>query len=185
MAEAQDVGFRSAVDAVQRLDRDADNRRDVDDRPFTTRHERRRDSIGKARQCGDVQVDHCLHLVDVGLQDRRDGADASIIDQHGDARIVAKHSLDLGEAALCIQIRRQHRDLTAGFAAKPISDNVQPLLVSRDQDQVATAFGEAIGVNGTDAGRRPGYEGGALGGETAHGCFLSVAALSSADRRYG
>src|ERR1700722_8786338 len=100
MAEAEDVRLRGAVYAVQVLHGDGHRRGDVDDGALAARHEGRSGGVGQASEGGDVQIDHRLHLVDVSLQDRGDGAGAGVVDQHGDVRILAKNSFDLGQARL-------------------------------------------------------------------------------------
>ena len=89
--------------------------------------ESRCDRIGETGQGGDVQVDHLFHLVDIRLQDRRDGAEARIVDEHADAWIVAKQSFDLRQVGFVVQIGRPDRDLTGGLAPDPSRDGVQPL----------------------------------------------------------
>jgi hypothetical protein len=70
-----------------------------------------------------------------------DRADAGVVHEHRDARVVSKHRLDLREAGLVIQVRGQNLDQAAGLAAKPACDGVQPLFVARHQDQVIAALG--------------------------------------------
>jgi hypothetical protein len=49
--------------------------------------------ISTTRERGHVESDHLVHLLDVGIKQRRDRADAGIVDEHGDARIVLQRDL--------------------------------------------------------------------------------------------
>jgi hypothetical protein len=99
------------------------------------------------------------HLLDVGIQQRRDGCGAGIVDKHGDARIVPQRGLDLGELHLIGKIGGQHFDGPSGLARQTCRKALQPRLVSGHQDEVASAAGEAIRIGRTDAGRGAGDEG--------------------------
>ena len=186
VAEAQDIGFRGAVDAIEVLDRDGHRRRDVDDGTLAAGHEGGGHCIGQAGQGSDVDVDHRLHRVDVGLQDRGDRADAGIVDQHGDAGIVAEHRFHLGEVRLAGEIRRKRGDLHAGFGAQALGRRLEALRVARHQDQVVAAPRVGVGLDGSDAGRRPGDKGRAARGSVAHRLSpFSWPVIEPTDRDYG
>src|SRR6266481_3361938 len=63
-----------------------------------------------ARERGNVESDHVVHLLNVGIQQRRDGADASIVDEHGDGLIIPQRGFHLREIPLVIEVRWQRSD---------------------------------------------------------------------------
>ena len=92
----------------------------------------------------------------------------------------ALEHLDKNEVDRCLillqELQAQGGNLHARLGAKAVGDGVQSLLVARNRDQVVAALGEAIGVNGADAGRCPGDKGNALSAWTTHCVSPSVAA---------
>ena len=54
------------------------------------------------------------------------------------------------------QVRNQDLHRTAGFCPQALGQRVQPGFIPRHQDQVVAAAGQAVGVDGADAGRRAG-----------------------------
>ena len=119
MGEREDEGFRRAVHAVQPLGANGDGRCDVDDRAGAALNEGRRSRIGQAGERSNVERDHLLHLFYVGLQERREGGGSGIVDEHDDARIVAKHGLDLGERRLGAEVGGQNLDGSPRLAGQP------------------------------------------------------------------
>lgn len=80
VAEAEDIGLRGVVDAIEHLDCHADTGRDVDDGLRSAGHEGRSDGVGQAGQRGDIDLDHCVHVdldavMDLGEADAQLGGD--------------------------------------------------------------------------------------------------------------
>ena len=50
------------------------------------------------------------------------------------------------------EIGRQRGDLHPGLGLEVLGGGLQPLLIAGDQDEVKAALGEAIGIDGADAG---------------------------------
>jgi hypothetical protein len=64
-------------------------------------------------------VDHLVHFVDVGRQERACGADAGVVDEKADAGVSPKNRLDLRQPVTG-KIRRDHLDPAAGLARKAL-----------------------------------------------------------------
>ena len=110
LSEGKDIGLARAVHAIEPLRHDADHRSDVDDRACAARNEGGGGGIGQARERRDVQRDHRFHLIDVRVHERREGGRTGVVDEHGDARVVAKHGLDLRKRRFVAEIGGDHFD---------------------------------------------------------------------------
>src|SRR5258708_12255613 len=75
-------------------------RSDVDGRARCPRNECRRGGIGQASERRNVESDHLVRHVALGIQQRRDGANAGIVDDHGDGLIFPQQPFDLLEICL-------------------------------------------------------------------------------------
>ncbi len=83
--EGKDVCFRRPIYAVERLYLDACGGADVDDRACATLDECRSGGVGEAREGDAVECNHLFHFLDVGIKQSRDGSEAGIVDEQGDA----------------------------------------------------------------------------------------------------
>ncbi len=110
MAERNDIGFGRAVHTVERLGRDPHHGRDVDDRARRPRNECRRGGISQAGERRNVDGDHLIRLVNLGIQQRRDRADAGIVDEHGDGLIIPQQAFHLREIRLVAEVGAQRGD---------------------------------------------------------------------------
>ena len=119
MGEREDEGFRRAVHAVQPLGANGDGRCDVDDRASAALNEGRRSRIGQAGERSNVERDHLLHLFRVGLQERGKGGGSGIVDEHGDAGIVAQPHFDLGQIIFLAEVGGQDLDGSPRLAHQP------------------------------------------------------------------
>ena len=139
VAQSEDVGFRRAVDAVQRLWRDTHDGGDIYECASPSCDEGGRRRVAQTRQGGDVQRDHGVHLVDVGLEERSDRPDTGVVDQHVDAGVIPQPGLDAGEVGLVVEVGNERLDRNACLGLEPCGDVRQPLLVSRHENQVVPA----------------------------------------------
>ena len=146
MAERKDIGFARAVYTVERLGRDAHHRSDVDDRPCAARDKCRSCCIGQARKRSNVESDYFVHLVNVGIQQWRNGGRAGIVDEHGDARIVPQRSLDLGELRPVAKVGGQYLSGPSRLARQTCRKGLQPRLIPGHQDEVVATLCEPIGM---------------------------------------
>ena len=170
LAQGEHEGFRRAIDAVQDFRRDGDHRADVDDRAAAAGDERRSRGIGEPRQRRDVEVDHLLHGVDVGLQKRLERADTRIVDQHRDAGIGGEDRLDSLQIRLVVEVGGDGFDGAAGRAGDAVGHLVQPRLVARDEDEVVAAACQPVGIDRADSCGGSCHDCDAFGGGR-HGSF--------------
>ena len=87
--------------------------------PLPRGDECRRRGIREARERSHFESDHVVHLLNVGIQERRDRADASIVDKQCDARIVPQRALDSGKLRLVVEVRAQHLDGPSRIGREP------------------------------------------------------------------
>jgi hypothetical protein len=66
--------------------------------------------ISQAREHRNVESDHVVHLLDIGLQLRGNGADAGVVHGQRDARIVPQRRFNPRTRGLTVEIRGQHLD---------------------------------------------------------------------------
>jgi len=93
LAKRNDIRLGRAIHAVERLGRDADDGC-VEDRALAARDESGRDAIGQACERGNVESDHGVHLLYIGIQQLRDCGDASIVSEQGDGRTIPQSGAD-------------------------------------------------------------------------------------------
>jgi len=150
------------VHTVERLYRDARGGADVDDRACATLDEGRGGSVGEARESADVESNHVFHLLDVGVEQRRDGSAAGIVDEHGDARIVLQLCFHPREILLVVDVRYDRSGAASGRAGERCGERLERRLAARYQDEIVSPLCETICVDCADAARGAGDEGGAL-----------------------
>ena len=80
----------------------------------------------------------------------------------------AQQRFDAAEIGLVVEIGRDDVDRAAGLVGETLCQSVEALAVARHQDQVVAAPGEAIGIDGADAGGSAGDEGSAFGAGSGH-----------------
>lgn len=160
LAEREHERLRAAVHAVQRFRRDRDDRRNIDHRTAAAGDEAGHRRVGEARERRHVQVDHPGHRVDVAVEQRRVRADARIVHEQRDARILLQLRLDGGEGRAVVEVGVDDLDAALRVVRDAIGEGGQPVAVAGDQDQVVTAAREAVRVDGADARRGAGNEGG-------------------------
>jgi hypothetical protein len=114
-----------------------------------------RDGIGEARERGDVESDHLVHLFDLSVQQARDGGDAGIVDEHGDGLVFPEGLLHLREIRLVVEVGRQQSDRASGLPRQADGERLEPCLVTGHQDEVIAALCETIGIDGADALEAP------------------------------
>ena len=130
-------GLGAAVDAVeQELRRQRDGRGDVDDRALAARDEAGHRGIGEPHQGGDVDVDHLLHQIDVGLPGRHGRADAGIVDEQRDAGVGPEDGLDPREVRHISEVGGDHLDRTSGAVGNSRRQCVEPSPLAGDKDEV-------------------------------------------------
>ena len=147
--------------------------------PPPRRDERRSRGIGEPRQRRDVEVDHLLHGVDVGLQKRLERADTRIVDQHRDAGIGGEDRLDPLQIRLVVEVGGDGFDDAAGRAGDALRHLVQPSLVACDEDEVVAAAGQPVGIDRADSGGGSCHDCDAFGGGR-HGSFSCSVAPAGA-----
>ena len=116
LAERQHERFAAAIDAVERLGRDRHDRGDIDDGAAAARDEAGHRGVGQPGERADIEADHLIHLLDVGIEQRRRGADAGIVHQQRDARVGAQRRLDPGQIRLVVEVGCDRLDRPAGLA---------------------------------------------------------------------
>ena len=121
---------------------------------------------------GDVESDHLGHLLDIGIQQGRDGSGAGIVDEHRDDRIIPERLFPVRDVRLIVEIGRQGSDRASGLPRQAAGDRLEPCLVSAHQDEVIAALCETIGIDSADAPGGAGHDGSTLRGVT-HGLLLS------------
>src|SRR6202042_846760 len=115
LGEIEHECLGAAVDAVEQLRVERNDGRDVDDEPLRARDETGQSRGGEARQRGDVQLDHVVHLVDVGIDQLGDTAEAGVVDQGGDAAVRTQalfYTLEVGSDG---EVGGQSVSLAAGL----------------------------------------------------------------------
>jgi hypothetical protein len=122
-----------------------------------------------------VTRDHLVHLLDVGIEQRRDGADASVVDEHADRLLIPQRALYLREIRLVIEVCRHQSDRASGLARQAGGEVLQPPLGAGDQDEVVSPLCETVGIDGADASGGAGDEGRALRGGITHALPLCAA----------
>ncbi len=168
MAQSEHESFGSAVDAVEDFRHDGHYGADVDDRAAPAGNERRSHGIGEPSQRRDIEIDHLLHSVDVGLQKRLERADTRIVDQHRDARIGSEYRLDPLQIRLVVEVGGDRFDAASGCAGDAVGHLDQSILIAGHEDQVVAAPSQPVGVNRTDSSGGSGYDRDAFGG-SRHG----------------
>ena len=83
--------------------------------PFERCKEAGQSGGGEARESGDVQLDHVVHVVDVRIDQLGGAAEAGIVDQRGDAAVGTQALLDALEVGLHGQVGGQDFGLAAGL----------------------------------------------------------------------
>ena len=104
---------------------------------------------------------HRVHLHDVGPEQGGGRADTGIVEEQGDAGVGPEHLLDARQVDALGEVGSQDFDRTAGPVGEPHRERGQTLDVAGDEDQVVAATGEAIRVDGADAGGSTGNQCGA------------------------
>jgi len=150
------------VHTVHRLYRDASGGADVDDRACATLDEGRSGNVGEASESADVESNHLFHLLDVGFEQRCDGGEAGIVDEHGDARIVLQLCFHPREILLVVDVRYDRRGAASGRAGKRCGERLEWRLAARYQDEIVSPLCETIRIDSSDAARGAGDEGCAL-----------------------
>ena len=145
------IRLARTVDAVEDFRRDGDDRGDVDDGAAAAGDQARRRRIGETGERPDIERDHVVHRIDIGVEQRRHGRNARIVDQHRDAGVGAQPRFDAPEIGLVVEIRGDDVDAPAGLVGELLCQIVEALAVARHQDQIVAAPGEAIGIDGADA----------------------------------
>ncbi len=74
-----------------------------------------------------LRLDHLVHLLDIGIEERRRGADARIVDQGRDAGIRAQQFFDPGQIGLVAEIGRDNLDGAPGFVGQALGQRIEPL----------------------------------------------------------
>jgi DNA-binding HxlR family transcriptional regulator len=139
---------------------------------------------GAREQCrrGDVERDQPFHVAggcgDEVAVDRH----AGIVDEQGDGGVFTEAGGDGGDIGGVGEIGAQHGDGAAGLLAQACGERLQPGGVTRDEDEVVTAPGEPVGIDGADAGGRAGDERG-LVESVNHSISLALRPMHPASRR--
>jgi hypothetical protein len=111
--------------------------------------------IGQSRERTDVETDHVVHLLDVGVEQRRRGPDAGIVDEERDVRVRTQGRFDPCQIRLVVKVGCNRVDGTAGRASQALRQAGKTGLVAGDQDQVVTPMGQTVGINGADGENSP------------------------------
>jgi hypothetical protein len=150
LAQRQHISLAAAVHAVQQFRLERDDRRDVDDGAIAARHQSRRGGAGQAGQRGDVHVDQRVQFFRRRIDQRFDGAEAGVIDQHGDAAVAGQTLLDAAQVGAHAEVGGDGLDPAAGLASNRAASG-QLGGVARHQDQVVATAGQTVGVDSADA----------------------------------
>src|SRR5712664_4453625 len=116
-------------------------------------------------------------IFSVGTQQRRYRGDASVVDEHADARIASQRGLDLCEIRLVIEVRRQRSNRAPGLTRQALGERLERRLAAGHEDEVVAALCETVGIDGSDASRGAGDEGSAF--RTAHDAVVLSAGVQS------
>ncbi|ENN86522.1 hypothetical protein RHSP_08955 [Rhizobium freirei PRF 81] len=158
LAESEHEGFRSAINAVQNLGRDRHDGGDIDDGATAAGDETGHDGIGQPHHRGHVDIDHFLHLVGVGLEQRRRTAEAGIVDEHGDAPVFLQHLFDFGEIVFAAKVGGQRLDGAAGLIGQPACQRLQPLAIAGDENEIVALLCQPMRIDRTNARRCARYQ---------------------------
>ena len=91
-----------------------------------------------------------LHGVDVGLQERLQGADAGIVDQHRDAGFGAEQRLDPPQVRLVVEVGRDGLDAAAGRIGNALRHRLELRPVARHEDEIIATARQPVGVDCAD-----------------------------------
>ncbi len=121
-----------------------------------------------------IELDHGVYPVGVAAHEAANGGHAGVVDQDRDGGVGRQSSLDPGQVRLGVEVCGRHLDLDAGLGAQASREVFQAINIAGDQDQVVATLGQAVSIDGADAGGRAGDQGGALGGLVGHDWLLQI-----------
>ncbi len=107
--------------------------------------------ISQAGECGDIEVNHFHHRIDIGLEQRRDPAEAGIVDENLDGRVLTQTVLDQAPVGGIGQVGAKDLHLPAGRGGDLAGNRVQAFRVTGHQDEVEATTRQAFRVNRPDA----------------------------------
>src|SRR4051812_42857818 len=147
MTKGEDVGFSGAVHTVESLRRDANDGADVDDGARATLYECWCHGVSQSRERDAVECDDLFHLFDVGIQQRRDRAATSVVDEHGDTRIFPQLCFHLREIYLVVEVRHDGRDVPSARARKARSERFEGRLAPAYENEVVSALCKTVSID--------------------------------------
>ena len=100
------------------------------------------------------------------------GTDAGVVDQQRDAGVLAQSAFYQGALGGVAEVGSKGIDALSGLRRQAQGQRAEPCSIPRNKDEVVAAAGQALGVEGANAGGGAGDQRGSEGGGGSGHCRL-------------